>query len=454
MALWLAWTWVGASLAARAPEDPVAARLSQPLRVAADLADRGDRARWARLRPGAPGADRLKVVVVPDGSIPTTELADEAHWIDPDIEVQVLRDDALQLLVPYATLRELAALPGVQRVREPYYARTKAIESEGVDQMLFIDWHADGNTGADTRVAILDVGFAGWTNVGDDEIPADTVDGTSTGWQTTDHGTAVTEIVHDVAPDAELGIFNFQTDQEYVDLIEQLVNDDWDVINASIGFDNVWHADGTSPYSLTVDWAHGRGVVYVAAAGNEGYNYVSGELTDKLDDQGVAESDGWAEINGNNGIWLPVSGGRGEASFRWTDPMGASSNDFDLYLFHDDQSTTADNLCGASEEPQEGAEDPYEYVSCASDGSWVYARVALTDGGDFPSSREGFLYCYFGIDESVATTARTLTLPADAAGAITIGSYRTTGELAWYSSQGPTEDGRTKPAPTWSPPPR
>jgi subtilisin family serine protease len=435
------------ALAAPATADPDLARLTRPLQAAAMLGDWESRVRWARVRPGSPGGNTLQVVVELEPWALASQVADDALWLHPEVTLQVERSDALQLLVPYEALLALPALDGVKRVREPYFARARAT-SEGVDEILFLDWHADGYTGLDVRVAILDIGFAGWTNVGDDEIPSSQVtDATTDGWQQSDHGTAVTEIVHDMAPDASLGLFNFQTDQEYVDRMEEIVNDGWHVINASIGFDNVWHADGTSPYSQTVDWAADNGVVYVAAAGNEGFNYVSGDLTDKLDDEGASQSDGWAEINGNNGIWIPVAGGVAEASLRWTDVMGASNNDFDLFLFYDDTSTEADNLCGSSEEPQAGLENPYEFASCESTGSWVYARVAFqaAQGQEFPANREAFLYCFYGVDENAATSARTLTLPADAAGAISVGAYRSTGDLAWYSSQGPTEDGRTKP---------
>ncbi len=320
MALTLLWTMALPVLAAPRPADPDLARLTGPLRQAAALTDWPSRLDWARVRPGEPGGDRLQVVLELEPWSHAAQVAQDALWLHPDVVLQVERDQALQLLVPYEVLVSLASLDGVERVREPFFARAKAIESEGVDQMFFLDWHADGYTGEGVRIAILDIGFAGWTNVGDDEIPSDTTtDGTTAGWQSADHGTAVAEIVHDVAPDAELGLFNFQTDQEYVDRMEAIVEDGWEVINASIGFDNVWHADGSSPYSQTVDWAVDNGVVYVAAAGNEGYNYVSGEISDRLDDSGASQSDGWAEINGHNGFWLPVAGGYAEASLRWTD---------------------------------------------------------------------------------------------------------------------------------------
>ncbi len=425
MALTLWWTWTLQAWAAPPPADPDLARLSGPLRQASGLVTPLERLDWAALRPGAQGADTVQVVVELEPAADPEGVAESVAWLDPDLVVELVRPDALQLRVPHSALVAVAATAGVERVREPHYARAHAVTSEGVDQTFLLDWHDDGVTGEGVQVAILDIGFAGWTNVGDDEIPSDTTDGTTSGWQQSDHGTAVTEIVHDMAPDAELGLFNFQTDQEYVDRMEQIVNDGWQVVNASVGFDNVWHADGTSPYAQTVDWAVDNGVVYVAAAGNEGYNYVSGELTDKIDDDGRSESDGWVEINGHNGIWLPVAGGQAEASLRWTDPMGASSNDFDLVLFYDDADTSDDNVCGRSEETQDGTGDPYELAVCASSDSWVYARVVFHgEEADFPANREGFLYCFYGVDEEVATTSRTLTLPGDAAGAITVGAYR------------------------------
>jgi MYXO-CTERM domain-containing protein len=48
--------------------------------------------------------------------------------------------------------------------------------------------------------------------------------------------------------------------------------------------------------------------------------------------------------------------------------------------------------------------------------------------------------------QGFSTPEQTLSLPADAAGAITVGSYLVeTVEVVSYSSRGPTEDGRQKP---------
>ena len=50
------------------------------------------------------------------------------------------------------------------------------------------------------------------------------------------------------------------------------------------------------------------------------------------------------------------------------------------------------------------------------------------------------------MDEEFQVAAQTLSLPADSRGALTVGAYlQEEDSIAWYSSQGPTEDGRIKP---------
>ena len=60
--------------------------------------------------------------------------------------------------------------------------------------------------------------------------------------------------------------------------------------------------------------------------------------------------------------------------------------------------------------------------------------------------KTAWIYSYSGVDSSQMVQSGTLTLPADARGAMTVGAYVPDGDtIAWYSSRGPTEDGRIKP---------
>jgi MYXO-CTERM domain-containing protein len=136
-------------------------------------------------------------------------------------------------------------------------------------------------------------------------------------------------------------------------------------------------------------------------------------------------------------------GGWGDASFRWDETWGASSIDLDLYLYD-----VAGNLCGKSVEVQDGDDNPLESASCSDGGDWIFASIDNPDGKDI-SGLTGWLYTsnYLDDPEWSADMAGTLTLPGDTIHGVTVGAVDLpeTDEVAYYSSRGPTEDGRTKP---------
>ena len=356
-------------------------------------------------------------------------------------DVQIVLGSDIQVLATWDQIGDIANVDGVMRLSVPRVATAKEATSEGVDAMFAnSDWHDQGLTGRGVRVGIVDIGFDGYKSLLGGELPDSVnVDGLRDDWDYDNHGTAVAEIIHDVAPEAELFFYSFETEMEYRNLILSLADSgEVDIVNASIGFDNVWHADGTSPYAQVVDELEASGVFYVAASGNEGGSYVSGDLTD-------VDGNGWIEINGDEGIWIATSGWGEElwadVTFRWSEPIGAAEIDLDLTVTDEYE----EFLCGVSEDPQAGNHPPIEWVSCEANDDWMLVWISVWENASVEGLR-GWLYSGPGVDDSQATYSETLTLPADAEGAFSVGAYYPSSEeLAWYSSQGPTNDGRMKP---------
>lgn len=383
-------------------------------------------------------ADEATVVVVVEGAeIPEGDLlalaGEPGAW-------------RCQLRVPWGELAALAASPGVERVRTPRFARPQVgldrgtVVTEGLPQLFGEeDWGEARIRGQHERIAILDVGFAGYADQLGRELP-ETVetDFSNRFWKSYDHGLSVAEIVHDVAPDAELWLYQFLTDVEFEQAVERMIDRDFDVVNASVGFDNFLRADGESHLSKAVDrLVNQSGAVWVNAAGNEGMSYRHGALTD-LDEDGILELGGLEEIRLH-------SEGEQYLLLRW------QSNGLNLDLQLVD---AAGEICAeatSAQFPESPPLEGWQGLDCEGP-TWVrivegeYLTLPLRQAVRVGEEEQASLYAYYGIAEADRSSERSLTLPADARRAIAVGACDVeTGEAPAWSSQGPTDDGRLKP---------
>lgn len=311
-----------------------------------------------------------------------------------------------------------------------------AVVSEGYAQTMARDWHAEGITGKRVTVGILDVGYSGWEDLLGTELPSKVATDFALGSSdSTDHGTSVAEIVHDFAPDADLVLASFSTDVEFASALQSLVDAGVDVVNGSIGFDNVWAADGSSLMSQAVDAARDAGVIYVAAAGNENDKYAIGPLSAGLGDVAL--------LNRRWGQRVALGGNLASVRLRWSEPFGAAGVDLDLVL------QDAHGVCGQSSNLQDGTGDPVEWVStmdCFGDeADEVYAVVTRQDPLQQVEGLTAWVYGSHGVDELDRAGTNNLTLPADADGAFSVGAWDADGVIPVWSSRGPTDDGRAKP---------
>jgi hypothetical protein len=432
-----------AGLALAAPRSPTFPHLSCQLQDAADLHAKGHLAGWARRHPELVDATGLWLTLeVGDAAAAQTAL--ERLGMPAALAVPVDGGAWLQVRVPFTAMPALEQVPTLRWVRLPDVASPKggrdagAIVSEGLASIFQDgDWYEARWRGRGIRVAIADVGFSGVEDLTGEELPRRVRMSNSDQSSGSDHGVAVAEVVHDLAPRAQLRLFPFLTDVEFLDTVDTLAGERVDLVNGSIGFDNTWHADGTSPYTRAVDELSDSGVLWVAAAGNEGTRYLAGPLTDE-------DGDGDVEIDGVEGVWVPVVGGTADLSLRWSEGMRDASLDLDLQVEAEDGTP-----CGSSTEPQDGAPSaPLESVSASCPGNWAWARVRQAAGD--PRDLEdilGWLYVPWGIEEAGAPPGvGTLTLPGDTRRGLSVGVCdRSAGRAPAYASYGPTDDGRTKP---------
>jgi len=192
----------------------------------------------------------------------------------------------IQALVPLASLETLARMGPVEFVRPPLRP-VPLVTGEGVALINADGWQALGVTGAGVKVAILDLGFQGYASLLGTELPntvtvmsfrADSDIGGGT--PGTPHGTAVAEIVHEVAPGAELYLVNFDTEVELANASQWLTGQGVEVINASWGFFVSGPGDGTGVVNDVVSTSTAAGTLWSVAAANHAQKHWSGPFLD------------------------------------------------------------------------------------------------------------------------------------------------------------------------------
>jgi subtilisin-like proprotein convertase family protein len=183
-----------------------------------------------------------------------------------------------------------------------------------------------------------------------------------------DEGTAMLEIVHDLAPNAKLGFATaFISEQSFADNIRALRF----TAHCSIIVDDVLYfhedpfQDGTVAQSVNAVTADGA--YYFSSAGNEG-NTIDGTAgnyeTDFVDSGlGVGKIAGQAhdfDPGPDVQVFDPLSANSTgvPVTLWWADPLGASGNDYDLYVFD-----ATGKMVAFSQNVQDGNDDPWEILS-------------------------------------------------------------------------------------------
>lgn len=188
----------------------------------------------------------------------------------------------IQMNVPIRALEKLAATGVFAGIREPMRPQAQAgsVDDEAVGNSVTGAqyWHDHGIDGTGVKVAILDLGFKDYAlAAASGDLPPTTqmhiksfrFDGDITGGGE-DHGNQVAQIVHDMAPGAELWLVNFNTDVEYANAVDYLISQHVNIINMSAGWKIYGAADGTGYLQDVVQRADDAGILFVIAAGNLG----------------------------------------------------------------------------------------------------------------------------------------------------------------------------------------
>ncbi len=346
--------------------------------------------------------------------------------------------EALQSEETENVLQTLTELEHVIAVRMPEQRRVdqQGVIGEGVGTIGADTWHAAGYTGAGIRIGVLDLGFAGHEELLGRELPASAPLATF-GWYDPEevHGTACAEIIHEVAPDAELFFAWYDgADAAFGEAVEWLLSHDVQIISHSAG--GVYSPrDGTGWDSSLVDDLSAQDVLWVNSAGNEADVHYRTRFND-------SDGDGYHNFAPDQ-ILLPIANWRYvEVYLLWDDDWNRPTRDYELLLLN-----AAGDILGSSQDLQNGqpGQHPVEWVAVESRDDFIYAAVQVYDDGGQPATFDLFAQGP-GVALLEPVPQYSITSPGDAMGSLTVGAVEWHNEtLAYYSSQGPTTDGRLKP---------
>ena len=184
-----------------------------------------------------------------------------------------------------------------------------------------------------------------------------------------DEGTALLEIVHDVAPGAQLLFAGPADSFEMVEAVECLTAAGADVIVDDLGFfGEPYFQDG--PVAAAVRAAVQAGVSYHSSAGNEAEEHLE---QDFVATPGSTLHDFSAGAGDTTNTVVVPAGGRLTCILQWNDPFGGAADDYDLAILDEGL-----NVIASSTDVQDGTQDPIEIVEVTNQsGGDALANVVI-----------------------------------------------------------------------------
>ena len=221
-----------------------------------------------------------------------------------------------------------------------------------------------GLTGEGVKVGVISDGVDSWTSSrsrGDLPRSIEINPGNN---GSGDEGTALLEIIHDLAPSAQLAFSAAGSSLGFVEATLWLANEAFDGEGADIIVDDLGYY--SEPFfedglvALAVDDAVAGGAVFVSAAGNSANKHYDGQFSDG--------GNGYHNFGPSDSTDISLRIGVGRSVvLQWNDQFGSSGNDYDLFVCPPGLKPVKFNLqndiCEGSTREQNGDDDPYEIVS-------------------------------------------------------------------------------------------
>ena len=309
-------------------------------------------------------------------------------------------------------------------------------------------------------------------------------------------GTALLEIVYDIAPGAQLFFANFDTSMAFKQAVNSLASET-DVVVDDIGFFGEPY-DGSSDVSTNTANALNSSTnpirAYFTSVGNEAdEHYLGAYLDSGTDGASIVGASGHLHLFQSTTNTVDVlglgpqvydkielnAGGEVVIFLTWDDPFGSSTNDYDLFLV---QENTGNVVASSTNKQCQGSRFPVECIDYTNEtGAQGFFHVIIQNAGDRAAVKNlnMFLFepeCaqsgplklapprverhnYNTVKSSISAQADAGGTPVSvvSVGAICSGSSQAIAvnpscandpdhtQIEFFSSNGPTVDGRTKP---------
>lgn len=277
---------------------------------------------------------------------------DELKKMEIGIE-RIYGKKIIQAWIPWRKLEDVGKLSYVEGMTQPIYGTTHVGKktTEG-DFILFTKQVRDtrGLTGAGVRIGVISDGAAGiFSSVASGDIPTGNdkscdpkgiktsavrcqsfngIGGIDSGAE----GTAMLEIVHDMAPEADLVFANVATNLDMVEAIQFLADPEsaggagCDIIVDDLGFFGEPYFEH-GPVALAVKNVLDGGVHYVSAAGNSATGHIQEDFAD-VDKNGLHNF-----ATGKNNYVVSWNPGTTLNLFlQWDDPFIGAPTNLDLLV--------------------------------------------------------------------------------------------------------------------------
>lgn len=381
----------------------------------------------------------------------------------------------VQAVVPVGRLIDLEQTPGIDYVRPPenvsipiggepsgpagdVFAQDADVVGQEVAKTNADAWHDAGYTGQGVRIGIIDMfdGDAWEAAQAAGELPAPSgafclyLGSPCDPWTAhVAHGQGVAEVIHEMAPGAQLYIATGYTASDLQAIVDYFHAHGVQIISRSETAPFDGPGDGTGPIAAVVNNAVADGMLWDNAAGNNASEGGAGNGSYWRGAWNDPDDDGFLNFDGDNEV-LPMYCGFLNG-LRWND-WGANRTDYDVYIF-DDEDSLSPKVSGVDFQtlgaPPLELTAQQEADSCSGPGDIDGLVITLADVGNGTAGDvlelmgNGTPFYYSQNPYSAGGPMSDSANP----GMLSVGAIDPANGItaATYSSWGPTNDGRIKP---------